>query len=57
MFFSVLGVGRGDLRERDKLEDLGLEGRMILKWMFMKCVGAAWTALLWLRMGTSGGRL
>jgi len=26
----------GDLRERDDLEDLGLDGRTILKWIFKK---------------------
>jgi len=54
--FSVLGVGRGDRRERDKVEYLGVEGRIIIKWIFMKCDGAAWTVLLWLRIGT-GRRL
>ena len=57
MLFSVLGVGRGDLRERDKVEDLGVEGRIIIKCIFMKCDGAAWTGLLWLRIGTGRGRL
>ena len=26
----------GDLRGRDHLEDLGLDGRIILKWIFKK---------------------
>jgi len=47
-------VGRHE--GRDHLEDLGISGRIILKLIIKKWDGAAFTALLWLRIGT-GSRL
>ena len=33
------GVYRGNLRERDYLEDPGIDGRIILRWIFRKWDG------------------
>jgi hypothetical protein len=42
------GLGGGDLREKDHLEDLGIDGRIILSWIFKKLCREAWTGLIWL---------
>ena len=34
------------------MEDLGVHGRIILKRIFQKWDGEAWTGLIWLRIGT-----
>jgi len=47
----------GNLREGDHLEDLGVGGKIIIKWIFRKWNGEAWAGLIWLRIGTNGIRL
>jgi hypothetical protein len=52
------GFWWGDLRERAHLEDLCVDGRIILKWIFKtEEEEETWTGLIWLRIGTDGGRL
>jgi hypothetical protein len=45
------------LRESDHLEDLGVDGRITLEWIFKKWNGEAETGLFWFAIGTGGGRL
>jgi hypothetical protein len=51
------GVYRRKLRERDHLEDSSVDGRIILRWIFMNGNVRVWTGSRWLRIGTGGGDL
>jgi hypothetical protein len=39
------------------LEDVGVDGRLMLNWIVNKWDEESWTGLIWLRIGTGGGRL
>jgi len=47
----------GNLGERDHLDDPRVNGKIIIRWIFRKWNGGAWTGLIWLRRGTGGGHL
>jgi len=51
------GFWCGNLRERDYLGDPGVDGRIILNWIFKKWNVTIWTESSWLRIGTGGGHL
>ena len=51
------GFWWGNLREREHWGDSGVDGRIILRWIFRKWDVGVWTGSRWLRIGTVGGQL
>ena len=47
----------GNLRERDRLGDPGVDGRIIIKCIFSKWDMRVWTGSIWFRIETGGGHL
>jgi hypothetical protein len=52
----IQGFGGGNLRERDHLEDPGIDS-IILRWVFRKWDVGACTGLIWLKIETGDGHL
>jgi len=51
------GFWWGNLRERDQLEETGIDGKIILRWIFRKWSMVAWTGFICLWLGTGGWQL
>jgi len=54
---AYTGFWGGNLRERDHLGDLDVDGRIILRWIFRKWNVGVWTGSSWLRIGTGDRHL
>jgi hypothetical protein len=51
---AYTGFWWGNLKKRDHMGDPGVDGRIILRWIFRKCDVGVWTGCRWLRVGTDG---
>ena len=54
---GVYGVWWGNRRKRDHFGDPGVDGRIILRWIFRKWVVGIWTGSCCLRTETGSGHL
>jgi hypothetical protein len=48
------GIQVGKPEGKRPLGDPDIDGRIILKWIFIKCDGGRCTGLIWLRIATDG---
>ena len=55
--YIYIGFWWGNVREREHLEDPGVDGRIILRWIFRKWDVGLWNGSSWLRIGAGGGQL
>jgi len=51
------GFWWGNLREREHLEDRGVDEWTIIRWNFRKWGVGVWTGSIWLRIGRGDGHL
>jgi len=54
---GVYRVLVGNVRERDHLKDSDVDGRIMLRWIFMRWDVGVWTGLILFRIGTGGEHL
>jgi len=54
---ACTGFWWGNLRERSHLGHPGVDGRIILRWIFRKWIVGVWTGSSLLRIGTGDGHL
>jgi hypothetical protein len=51
---TLTGFRNGVLKERDHVQDTGIDVRIILKWILNVCDGRGWSGLIWLMIGIIG---
>jgi len=54
---AYTGFWWGNLTKRVHSGDPGVDGRIIIRWIFRKWDLGLWTGSSWIRIGTGGGHL